>query len=75
MSNETSITNSKLLSNKIQLVNRKTAAALLGVKVNTLVTWAMYKRYNLPFIKIGKSVRYRLSDIEAFLERNQKTST
>lgn len=34
---------------------------------STLAKWRMINK-NLPFAKIGKSVRYRKSDIEAFME-------
>lgn len=51
-----------------KLFTRKEAAAYLGnIKPQTLAAWASIGRYNLPFVKIGKSVRYRKSDLDAFL--------
>lgn len=52
-----------------QLLTRKEAADLLGVKPATLATWASTKRYNLPFKKIGRMVRYQMTDIELFLQQ------
>jgi hypothetical protein len=55
-----------------QLLNRNAAALFLDIKPNTLATWACNKRYDLPFIKIGRSVKYQLSDLEAFIANNKK---
>lgn len=52
------------------LLSREETAAYVGVRPQTLAVWASNKRYNLPFIKIGRCVRYRLSDIEVFISRN-----
>ncbi|MGD0900813.1 MAG: helix-turn-helix domain-containing protein [Thermoguttaceae bacterium] len=51
-----------------RLLTRSEAAAFLGVKSQTLAVWATTKRYCLPMVKVGSRVRYRLSDIEAFLQ-------
>ncbi len=51
-----------------ELLTREQAAAFLGVKTNTLAVWVTTQRYHLPFIKVGSKVRYRLSDLEAFLD-------
>ena len=54
-----------------KLLTRQQAAAYLGVKPQTLSVWACTKRYGLPFIKVGRLVRYRVSDLDldAFLAR------
>ena len=46
----------------------KNAAEMLKVKETTLTTWRSKKRYPLRFMKIGKLIRYRKSDVEAFLD-------
>lgn len=51
------------------LLSRSEAAAMLGVKVQTLACWACNKRYDLKCIKVGSLSKYRLSDVLAFLER------
>ena len=49
------------------LLNEVSAATLLGVTPGTLSVWRCTGRYNLPFIKIGRKVRYRRSDLIAWL--------
>ena len=51
-----------------QLVERSEAAKILGVATQTLAVWASTKRYALPYVKIGRRVKYRLSDLEAFIQ-------
>ena len=55
-----------------QLLSRKEAARLLGVKSGTLEVWASTRRYELPFIKVGRLVKYRMSDLEAFVEARKR---
>lgn len=51
------------------LLTRSEAAKALNVKPQTLASWATSKRYNLPYIKVGKkSVRYKRSDIDGFIK-------
>ena len=42
-------------------------AEYLGLEVETLNVWRCTKRYNLPYSKIGRLVRYRAEDVEAFV--------
>lgn len=50
-----------------ELVDDHDAARILNVTVGTLAVWRSTGRYKLPFIKIGHKVRYRRSDMEAWL--------
>ncbi|MDQ6482174.1 helix-turn-helix domain-containing protein [Dyadobacter sp. LHD-138] len=50
------------------LVNRKAAAKYLNMSPNTLAVWDCTKRYDLKPIKIGRSVRYKQSDLDQFVE-------
>ena len=50
------------------LLTRKQAADFLGIKPQTLAVWATTRRYGLAYVKVGSRVRYRLSDLERFLE-------
>ncbi len=52
------------------LKSRKDAAIYLGIKAHTLAVWACTDRYDLPMVKIGRSVKYRQSDLDSFIERN-----
>ena len=49
-----------------ELLTAEETGRLLGVKPQSLAIWRMGKQ-NLPFVKVGRLVRYRRSDIEAFL--------
>lgn len=44
-------------------VSAEQAAAVLGVKVSTLAVWRSSGRYNLPYTKSGRLVRYRIADL------------
>ena len=68
--------NSHLLDNNTQkkLMTRKEAAAYLGIKEQTLALWAHAHRYDLPYYKIGSTARYRLEDLNRFIERNQQNN-
>ena len=50
------------------LFNNDQAAAYLGVTPRTLEVWRAVKRYHIPYIKVGRLVKYRKSDLDAFLE-------
>ena len=43
-------------------------AKALTVTEGTLSVWRSTGRYNLPFVKVGRWVRYRWSDVLAFIE-------
>ena len=50
------------------LLSPEQAAEMLGVSVGTLSVWRCVRRYPaLRYTKIGRSVKYRLSDIERFI--------
>jgi hypothetical protein len=49
------------------LVDEKRAAEILGISAGTLSVWRCVRRYPLPYTKIGRAVRYRLADLEAFI--------
>lgn len=57
-----------------ELLDEKQAASLLHVTPGTLAVWRSTGRYSLPFVKIGRNVRYRLSDLNAWLDSRTQTS-
>lgn len=61
--------------NNNKLLSRKETAELLGVKTQTLAAWACHGRYNLKFVKVGKKVLYKLTDVHEFIDHNTRTST
>ena len=52
------------------LLSRKQAATYLGVKEQTLACWSTTKRYALPYVKVGRLVKYRRVDLEKFISEN-----
>lgn len=59
---------------KETLLNAKQTAELLGIRQQTLAIWRMTGR-NLPYVKIGRSVRYKLSAVEEFIEKRTVPAT
>lgn len=57
---------------ELQLLTPRQAAKELGVSPGTLAVWRCKKRYPLRYIKVGSNVRYRMTDIEAFLTARTK---
>ena len=57
------------------LINPSDAADILGVVKGTLAVWRSTGRYNLPYVKIGSRVMYRLTDIQAFIEERLRDHT
>jgi len=53
---------------KSELLTREEAAEYLGLAVQTLAAWASTRRYSLRYVKVGRNVRYRKSDLDRFLE-------
>ena len=51
-----------------RLLTEGEAAELLGVTPQTLSIWRCTRRYSLAWIKCGRLVRYKLKDIEKFIE-------
>lgn len=52
-----------------KLLNRSEAAEYLGVSLSTLARWAML-RIGPRWTKIGGRARYRLSDLDDYIEAN-----
>ncbi|MBA3995282.1 MAG: DNA-binding protein [Cyanobacteria bacterium DS2.3.42] len=50
-----------------ELLSRREAAAYLGIAENTLAIWKSSGRYSLPYIKLGRLVKYRRIDLDAFI--------
>ena len=53
-----------------KLLTALEAAEMLGVAPQTLASWRSTGRLRLPFVKIGRLVRYREEDICQFIEAN-----
>ena len=60
---------SKLIEDGDELLTTKQAAEILTVGPSTLSQWRYKKNYDLPYLMIGSSVRYRKSDVLKFLKK------
>lgn len=56
------------------LLDEKKAAEFLSVAPGTLSVWRSVGRYSIPFLKVGHLVRYRRSDLEAWLESRTRST-
>ena len=57
------------------LMTPRDAAVYIGVKINTLAVWRMTNRYGLPFVKLGKVVRYRKADLDIWIKNRLQNSS
>jgi predicted site-specific integrase-resolvase len=58
-----------------RLLTPRQAGEVLGVSPATLATWRWRGVPRLPYVRVGRLIRYRPSDITAFLETQTRTST
>lgn len=56
------------------LLNEQEAADLLSVAQGTLSVWRSTGRYKIPFIKVGRNIRYRRDALEAWLAARTRDS-
>ena len=50
-----------------ELLDEKATAAILDVSISTLQVWRCTKRYPLPYVRVGRNIRYQRSAILAFI--------
>lgn len=65
---------SEIIQRSRDLLDEKSAAKFLHTSPGTLSVWRSTGRYAIPFLKIGSKVRYRRSDLEAWLESRVRTN-
>lgn len=51
-----------------ELMTATQVARILGVSTETLRKWRA-KRKCLPFVRVGRHIRYRAADVAAFVEQ------
>ena len=52
----------------VDLIDEKQAAEVLDVVPGTLAVWRCTKRYKIPYIKIGRNVRYSRRALQEWLD-------
>lgn len=55
-------------------INETQAAEVLAMKTATLGNWRCTGRYNLPFVKSGRLVRYRVADLAAWIAQRRRNA-
>lgn len=65
---------SKPTNSGYKFLNTEEASGYLGLKKNTLEIWRVQGRGPV-FVKLGRAVRYRLNDLEEFVEQRTVRST
>ncbi|MBT3505304.1 MAG: helix-turn-helix domain-containing protein [Piscirickettsiaceae bacterium] len=58
------------MKTKENLITPEQAAEYLGMSPKTMNKWRSTGENNIPYSKIGRSVRYRLSDLDAYIAKH-----
>lgn len=53
---------------KNNLLTKEQVSEILGITIGTLAVWRTTQRYDLPYVKAGRLIRYRYEDVMAFIE-------
>jgi len=59
--------NEKVIEKIESLLTPEEAAAYLKVKAETLASWRHFGKPELPYFRVGRLIRYRMSDIINFV--------
>ena len=62
------------MQSKSEFLKRQEAAEYLNIKKSTLEAWAV-KGGGPAFVKFSRAVRYRISDLEKFIEERTRQNT
>jgi len=65
----------KSMDTEQKLLTETEVAKLLGLSPRTLQAWRYRGGHTPPFIKVGRSVRYRRADVLSWLRERQRRST
>lgn len=57
-----------------KLLTPEQVAEALAVTTHTLAVWRCEGRYELPYIKTGRLVRYLAEDVQAFIQSRRRTA-
>jgi excisionase family DNA binding protein len=57
------------------MLTTKEAAEFLGIRPSTLNVWRSSGTVNVPYIRVGTAIRYRLSDLEEYVSKRRVMPT
>ena len=52
------------------LMDQKTAAAYLGTTIGSLNTWRALGKYNIPYVRWGRNIRYRKEELDVWIREH-----
>jgi excisionase family DNA binding protein len=55
-----------------RLLDIRQASQFLAISVSTLYGWVWQRR--IPFVKIGRTVRFDMEDLKAFIQANRHSA-
>jgi len=58
------------MSSVNKLVDEEEAAKFLNVSPRSMSKWRSTKEHGIPFVKIGRAVRYSIEDLESYIEKH-----
>jgi excisionase family DNA binding protein len=67
-------TGTEIVHKPRELIDETEAADFLNISPGTLSVWRSTGRYSIPFVKVGRRVRYRRSDLEAWLQSRTRSN-
>lgn len=57
---------------EMRLLTRDEAATILGLRPHTLTIWKCRGHNDLPWVKVGRRVMYKKSDVDAYIEKRAR---
>ncbi len=60
--------NSEISLETDRLLSTEKAAELLSIPASTLSKWRSTGQVRIPFVKIGRQIKYRTTDLRRFIE-------
>lgn len=64
-----------MINHNGKLKTEHEVATLLNIKVTTLRSWRTKGLKDLPFVRVGRCIRYDPGDVDDYIERNKFIST
>ena len=62
------MSNSEVSVDTDMLINTEKAAELLSIPAATLTKWRSTCQVKIPFVRIGRQIKYRTTDLKLFIE-------
>ena len=56
------------------LISSKSAAKRINIAPQTLAQWRTNRRVDIPYVKLGRRVMYRQSDLDTFIKNHTHRS-